>query len=276
MDERYYIKYTASSPNVKVDFIYEREVDGVGQICFELISDKETNDICITAILTGKPSCDTNTVCGRVTEIVKKLILLLSCRMLGYISQPKPTQSNLPESNDWVKKSNGWQRVDLPDGTVSYARLNECAAYYSVSRGSSHQVVDFLTSQFGSDSYLWEEYYSALSCIEPVARYMMLYNILLQIYNDKQDLVDDAIESLDNGVRLFKKPTIAQSKKRTTETITTKTRNQIAHKRDGLTIDKAIDDARQNVSNLSYMTFRLIKQKLDSYSINKTGSINNS
>ncbi len=102
-----------------------------------------------------------------------------------------------------------------------------------------------MTKQLEQPKTLGREYYrffrAARQSTSPVVQFMSLYQILLMIFSDKQDFVDDFIEKHDPNVPQAAKPPRpkkTKKRKRLNETVYTRLRNEFAHKRDGVDIQK--------------------------------------
>ncbi len=85
-------------------------------------------------------------------------------------------------------------------------------------------------------------FYDSATVKEPVGRFISLYTLLLHYCSDKQKSVDQAIIGIDPTVSQFKSP-----HDKGYETIFTKLRNELSHKRKNVNILKTHDEIRLNI-----------------------------
>jgi len=95
------------------------------------------------------------------------------------------------------------------------------------------------------DLPLLQLFYDSATIREPVSRFISLYTLLLHRCSDKQKSVDKAIISIDPTVSQFKSP-----KNKGYETIFTKLRNELSHKRKNVNILKTHNEIRMNIDRL--------------------------
>jgi len=99
-------------------------------------------------------------------------------------------------------------------------------------------------------------FYDAATIVEPISRFISLYTLLLHKYSDKQANVDKAILRID--------PTIIQCespKFNCYETIFTKLRNEISHKRDGTNTLETHDEIKLNMDRFEEIVKKLFLEK---------------
>jgi hypothetical protein len=84
-------------------------------------------------------------------------------------------------------------------------------------------------------------YRLATSQADPLASFVLLYNILLQLCNDKQADVDGLVRTIQPGVTSFPSPIKAG----VMETIYTRLRNEIAHQRPGVSLAQTYAQIKQ-------------------------------
>ena len=128
-------------------------------------------------------------------------------------------------------------RVLAPDVVPDAARRHEIAA---------------ILEQPYSRPDLYSAYRFSCNQSDAVARYMFLYNILLQLHNDSQTQVDDFIRR--------EEPAIAQSPSPRSgmETIYTRLRNEVGHRRPGVTPEQTRTEMESNLTGLQELTKRAI------------------
>jgi hypothetical protein len=105
-----------------------------------------------------------------------------------------------------------------------------------------------------------ENYYgllrSARQSLSPVEEFLHLYHILLMIYNDKQGDVDSFIVSEDPAVPQTQAPLKSQGGM---ETVYTRLRNELAHKRAGVNLDNTKSEMATRLGGLIGLTKRAIE-----------------
>jgi hypothetical protein len=101
-----------------------------------------------------------------------------------------------------------------------------------------------LLEQPHEDHDLYTLYRSSINQSDPVARFMFLYSILLQLHDDKQRQVDDFIRE--------EAPNVPQSSspKGRVETVFTRLRNEVGHSRVGTTPELTRREIKENVIGL--------------------------
>ena len=85
---------------------------------------------------------------------------------------------------------------------------------------------------------------------------MILYHILLMLYNDRQPDVDAFIVSADPRVPQTPDPRQGTSRK---ETIYTRLRNELGHKRPGVNLDNTRSEMTGRADGLKALTKRAIE-----------------
>jgi len=100
-------------------------------------------------------------------------------------------------------------------------------------------------------------FYDAATIIEPIGRFISLYILLLHKFSDSQKQVDNAILKFDPTVSQFKSP----HNDKIYETIFTKLRNELSHKRKGVNILKTHDDVKSNIVRFERIAKDLILKK---------------
>lgn len=91
----------------------------------------------------------------------------------------------------------------------------------------------------------------------PVEEFMHLYNILLMLFNDRQDDLDSFIVTEDSAVPQTPSPRVSGR----TETVYTRLRNELAHQRAGVVIDQTKAEMAQVLGDLIALTKRAIELK---------------
>jgi|SRR5215203_5100626 len=91
---------------------------------------------------------------------------------------------------------------------------------------------------------LYSAYRFAGNLSDPVARFMFLYNILLQLNDDNQTQVDAFIRTEMPSVPLSPRP----DRRKIVETIYTRLRNEVSHRRPGITPEQTRKEIQANVA----------------------------
>ncbi len=95
-------------------------------------------------------------------------------------------------------------------------------------------------------------FYDAATIIEPVSRFISLYALLLHKFEDNQKNVDEAILKVDETVAQFKSP-----HNKGYETVFSKLRNEMSHKREGINILETQNEIRLNLSRFEKIVKKL-------------------
>jgi hypothetical protein len=95
---------------------------------------------------------------------------------------------------------------------------------------------------------------SAIQATSPVEEFMLLYNVLLMILGDKQPAVDAFIGSEEPAVPITTSPHTGG-----TETIYTRLRNEIGHRRAGVKLENTRAEMAGRVAGLRALTKRAIE-----------------
>lgn len=106
------------------------------------------------------------------------------------------------------------------------------------------------------DLSVLQMYYDSATIVEPISRFISLYTLLLHKYSDKQANVDKAILGIDPTIIQFKSP-----KFNWYETIFTKLRNEMSHKRDGINILETHDEIKLNMEKFEEIVKELFLEK---------------
>lgn len=122
------------------------------------------------------------------------------------------------------------------------------------------EIVDFLRKPTMATDLLIAEFAFSISQREHLSKFMLLYNLILQIAGDSQKLLDDTIKKIDPSVATIttKRKTFNGSKE-VEETIYTKLRNEIAHKRDGVTKQ----DTLKEIKSILPKFIEIVKKAVD-------------
>lgn len=98
---------------------------------------------------------------------------------------------------------------------------------------------------------------TAVTQPEALGRFMLLYQCLLQIEGDLQSALEKCIKHLRPHVRHFPNPRNAG-----TETVYTKLRNEVAHLRTGVSVDKTLDGIERNVDEFRTLVHERLLEKI--------------
>lgn len=100
---------------------------------------------------------------------------------------------------------------------------------------------------------------SARLSMSPAEEFMHLYNVLLMLFNDKQAAVDKFIVKEDPTVSQTQQPLKPPGKAPVMETIYTRLRNELAHKRAGVNLDDTKIEMANRLVGLIALTKRAIE-----------------
>ena len=106
------------------------------------------------------------------------------------------------------------------------------------------------------DLSVLQMYYDSATIVEPISQFISLYTLLLHKYSDKQENVDKAILGIDPTIIQFKSPKFNRY-----ETIFTKLRNEMSHKRDGINILETHDEIKLNMERFEEIVKELFLEK---------------
>jgi hypothetical protein len=149
-------------------------------------------------------------------------------------------------------QSGGHMFVSLPPLTIH----TELSATLAISADKLKTELE-QASPHGEDNY--GLFRSARQSVSPVEEFMHLYNILLMIYNDKQADVDSFIISEDPTVPQTKAPPKKPGALGKMETVYTRLRNELAHKRTGVNLENTKSEMSQRLGGLIRLTKRAIE-----------------
>jgi hypothetical protein len=91
-------------------------------------------------------------------------------------------------------------------------------------------------------------FFDSATITEPIGRFISLYTLMLHYCSDSQKEVDKAIVSIDSTVAQYKSP-----QGNWYETVFTKLRNELSHKRDGTNIIETHNQVRASVDRLEHI-----------------------
>ncbi len=135
--------------------------------------------------------------------------------------------------NDELKKYNAFpNRYNI--------RGSSATLTVTVGDKNIRSIKEKLTEEYDLSSI--QMFIDASTIIEPVGRFLSLYTLMLHKYGDSQKSVDKAILLEDSTVAQFKSPHAKGY-----ETIFSKLRNEMSHKRDSINILETQNEIKLNV-----------------------------
>lgn len=145
----------------------------------------------------------------------------------------------------------------LSFGFQDFVKLQESLAVSVTAQPSEIKALIEAKAPSGEKNY--GLFRSALISISPVERFMHLYNILLMIFNDKQKSLDAFIVAEEPKFKQtpYRKP---GAKKDTSETVFTRLRNEFAHTRAGVDMDKTKEEMELRWEQLRDLTQKAIEK----------------
>jgi hypothetical protein len=150
------------------------------------------------------------------------------------VGEPHFTGGTLPKDASGSTYTVRSDRLLMWDQAIPVLTLDE----------DTRQDLARLLEQPYTDHYLYSAYRFAGNQNDPVARFMFLYNILLQINSDSQQWVDAFI--------LSEVPSVPQSPRpdrpNVIETVYTRLRNEVGHRRPGTSPEQTRREIQDNVA----------------------------
>lgn len=148
------------------------------------------------------------------------------------------------------------EEVARPDGSTQPVHrlgtgfLLDCKADAWVAPGPQQMnEAKYLLEQLHHPGFSYYELFrSALGLNDPLSKFMAFYNIVLSICNDSQEDVDAFVLSVQPGVD--RNPPFRPRKSGTQETVYTRLRNQVGHRRPGTTIEETRGEMEVNLRGL--------------------------
>lgn len=116
---------------------------------------------------------------------------------------------------------------------------------------SVKKIKDKMQAKFDLPSI--QMFYDAATVVEPVGRFISLYTLLLHKFADNQKDVDEAILKIDPTVAQFNSPHTKGY-----ETVFSKLRNEMSHKREGINILETQYNIKLNVDRFESIVKKLI------------------
>lgn len=182
-------------------------------------------------------------------QLIEKLTERLSFFLEIAVTKPIFTSSSLPH-----------QRDDGKHGLKVTSSLGLDGIIRDVIQPDDEKlenIISFLENPPAVNELLISEFAYSLTPRDPLAKFMLLYNLILQIVGDSQKKVDETIKKYDPNVFVIKiKRKVNGIEKEFEETIYTKLRNEIAHKRDGVFKQDTIKEIKDNLTQF----IRIVKK----------------
>lgn len=116
-----------------------------------------------------------------------------------------------------------------------------------------------LTTEDSKDIF-YKMFRCAVNTEDDISRFIILYTLLLYLSNDSCDLqsrVDDLIKSIDPNIPITKSP----HKKDATETLYTRLRNELSHKRDNIDLESTQKEITENIDKFKKLVKEAIYRK---------------
>jgi len=133
---------------------------------------------------------------------------------------------NLRQSGYSLPKTGGDRNYQINAGPISFSLPKEPLTPSDEQLSNVLQLSLDITDEL---SVFLRQYAFANAETDPISRYSFLYNLLLQIVGDKQARVDSAILGIDPDCEHTNSPNNGKL-----ETVYTRIRNELAHKREGV------------------------------------------
>jgi hypothetical protein len=176
-------------------------------------------------------------------------------------------KSNVFQQEFQYVSDNLLEVMTLPDGSSQEIRWSVVGlglgvtseSYMSLNEEQKNDMKESLEQINSDDLTYYDLFYSALSLTDPIAKFMVLYLIVLSTFTDDQGKVDEFIlskQSGESGVPIF--PPYRPRRSGIPETIYTKLRNQVGHIRPGTTIQSTREEMEKNLGGLIRITRKII------------------
>ncbi len=147
------------------------------------------------------------------------------------------------------------QLVRYKDVFSSGLRLISSADVIFTAGGQSVKTIkENMRSKYDLPSI--QMFYDAATIVEPVGRFISLYTLLLHKFSDNQKEVNNAILGVDPTVGQFKSP-----QDEWYETVFSKLRNEMSHKREGTNILETQNEIKLNVDRFEAIVKKLVIKK---------------
>ena len=180
---------------------------------------------------------------GITDQLIERLTERLSFFLNIAVKKPIFSGSALPYETDGEIKGKHKLKVTSTIGLDAIVR-----AVIKPGDEKREAIISFLKNPSVTNVLLLSEFAFSLTQREHLAKFMLLYNLILQIAGDSQKSVDETIKKYDPRVIVIKtKRKISGGIKEIEETIYTKLRNEIAHKRDGVEKQDTIKKIKGNL-----------------------------
>ena len=143
----------------------------------------------------------------------------------------------------------------LPRGVTATGTITS-ASVVTYKNEDKEKIKKLLESEFSLEKHPYRSSFRhALQNTDPVVKYMSLYKILLEIFNDSQEQVDDFIRKIDPNVVQTQRP----NNPRIIETVYTRLRNEMSHTRPKADILNTKNEINQNVSGFANIVKKAIQ-----------------
>jgi len=189
-------------------------------------------------------------------QLVEKIADRLSFFLNVPVKKPVFLGCSLPSEPN--EKNNGRHRSHCTS-TLTFDAI-VCAVIKPGAK-KREEIIDFLKKPNMTTDLLISEFAFSISQHDDLSKFMLLYNLILQICGDKQKLVDDKIKQIDPTITIVKTKR-KTSKKLVEETIFTKLRNEIAHNRDGATKQDTIKGIKHILPKFLEIIRKAIKDQI--------------
>jgi hypothetical protein len=256
-----YIEYEADTTCLSInDFSHEIHIEGLFDI---IVSLSTSNDILkIRAKYVNVYTNDNNLIEKETGKVVGHFVELLELYFNQHIPVPIEKCKNLSFSAEVIKS---YLEGDTVCAVVSDQMCVSLGVRIKMVRcmieDDRDRLKHFLDENLNKLDTLWHEYLAAIACPDSTGRYMLLYMILSQLCGEGyQHEIDSAIREIEPGVPVFEAPQ-KENKKPKKETLYTKVRNQIGHKRVG--VEEAKKDAARYVHALQSIVKRMIQKHIE-------------
>jgi hypothetical protein len=227
------IRYYAESKELELK---EFKMDHIRPEVEEITIKTENSDQLMVAILSFKDGCSKEQAVGIGDELVNILFDRIS------VEQNIPIGELRREISVW----------NIDESTIHSSNEIGISCTFEVIKSLSENSLNKLKERLQADcerNFYFSSYRFAVRQKDLIAKFMLLYNLLLAIVGDNQKKADELIEKYQPNVQKTQSP----HNQNISETIYTRLRNEIAHKREGCFPEKTRNEINSLVGNFQFI-----------------------
>ena len=187
-------------------------------------------------------------------DLVNNYLDLISFHFGVCIENPTVTGGTLKRE---IISEDGSVSANIMPRTGSVVAKGYVGSVVTFKIKDKEKLTNILKSEVTSEKKRYiRSFRTTLQNSDPVVRYMSLYKILFEIFNDKQEQVNYFIRKIDPNIIQTPRP----DKPHIMETIYTRLRNEMSHTRSNVNDLNTKNEIKQNVSGLVNIVKEAIQQ----------------